>query len=1507
MSDTGHTKCPRCGKELTASAPEGLCPACLAGLNFATETNLSGADMKDALPPMTPAELAPHFPQLEILECLGRGGMGVVYKARQKSLNRMVALKLMAPERVQDGKFAARFEKEAQALAVLNHPNIVTVHDFGQAGGFYFLLMEFVDGVNLRQLLRSRKLQPAEALAIVPPICEALQYAHEHGIVHRDIKPENLLLAKDGRVKIADFGIAKILGNPADKDEKAEDKAAADGATQHTTMGTPQYMAPEQREHPQTADHRADIYSLGVVLYELLTGELPADKLQPPSRKVQIDVRLDEVVLRALEKTPELRYQTAGEFKTRVETVTAGNSPSSSKHPTLIKQARGRYTSPEYLATPGGGFLKHEGKGELSLYSDHLIFAASGKRTRIPFDSLRQLAAARGPRWTSPAGHQYLSLIYDDGSRKRHLLFMAGEGIFKTAADTEDDAADWIAAIQAAVLENGGKALIVPEGGPLVVAASPGLTAFILLPFFVLAVFAWLLPLMPGPRPGSGHDSNRWVHLGPLLALLAGAGAALLFFSRRTRRTSGKGKVNGSQARGNASEAGTASTPPAGLAKERASRNTSVGNHAGKVIFYVSVILGVLLIGMLPFRFNRDSAYLLLVGVSLMFSIFAGVMMERRWRRAITSQDLNSIELWQARFKALSVVAWILSLPVIGFGIFFLVNVLSEKGGWNPAVSEAVLVPLTWLGMLFLPWAGARLSRVESNPPEKSRGSGGGGAFVLRLVIFLVFIAVFVNVASKTREHAETDWREAQKQKLAQAMWSPMSERKINEPPFIAHLPDGRRLELLAVRLPKTDKSEAWWKPDGSPSIYGGDVQMEGTLTSSNGVLGLVRIEPRFQTLSDNMASFPDGYRMVLKNGVRQPTGELSVMHFDRVVGDGETASLFVRVGVRDWDTLLVMEAGVGGYLKGGAARRQWEFSETSNGNLKVSTKNLMKQEGMEYSLVAIGKDGKTYRPNLIQETKATGKAWSEYEAGFDSGGMTDALKLSEVKEVRWRARTLDTVEFRNVSLKQGRITQVEVRDLGTDLRTREEAVRRDADNTKVLLGTASLIQAKADGLSWRWRVNKQRSARLLFGLTDSDLNGVLGTIVPVSLRENEVVNGDWSVEKDILLTTIKTGDSSQVKLEEKSISPLARFQQAASVGTTLESWQQITSQTQPITLSSTYYQTLWEAEVVRFSADGKTRSPRRLRVVVRLADPDEAENIEVLQDSDPVKEVRAIENKGIVSMGQAMDTASKSIALRSVTNSSGAISLMSRTALLPGEILQPVLRFEDGRLEPGSVTYFVIKRERSDYDTLSLTWQPFPGLAPELELAAVEQIRERWTSNNIILPPGQASRVFTVTNAEGVLIHGEVNFKRSHSVVGETNAAASLVFEKTSGFGQSLMLHFYNGSIPEGYKLVANGVIPESLSGDTHTHVSKGIHGQMGTFSWSLRPRRSLTRDELLQRGGFMGAGGFAEEAARQINNRGAKGPIVVRPGKPIELFSVTNSAGEVFKGSLELVGNKP
>ena len=250
MSNPSSSICPQCGAPLNENAPAGLCPNCLMALNLQTGTVFTG-EIAAAQPPLPPEQIAPHFPQLEILECPGRGGMGVVYKARQKTLNRFVALKLLAPERVREPKFAERFTREAQALAALNHPNIVTIYDFGQAGGFYYLLMEFVDGLNLRQLLRTRKFTPEEALAIVPPLCDALQFAHDRGIVHRDIKPENLLLDKEGRVKVADFGIAKMLGG--DEGRAGSPLPAAprkEDATQ-STVGTPGYSAPEQNTDPQ--------------------------------------------------------------------------------------------------------------------------------------------------------------------------------------------------------------------------------------------------------------------------------------------------------------------------------------------------------------------------------------------------------------------------------------------------------------------------------------------------------------------------------------------------------------------------------------------------------------------------------------------------------------------------------------------------------------------------------------------------------------------------------------------------------------------------------------------------------------------------------------------------------------------------------------------------------------------------------------------------------------------------------------------------------------------------------------------------------------------------------------------------------------------------------------------------------------------------------------------------------------------------------------------------------
>ena len=349
MSDS---KCPQCGTFVTDELPGGLCPACL--MQAAQKSALAadhrfGETLARAQGLVAPdiASMESLFPELEVMELIGQGGMGAVYRVRQKNLDRIVALKIFL-YRPDDPEFAARFQREARALAKLNHPNIVTVHDFGTRDDTHFLIMEFVDGLNLRQITSSENISPEMALQMVPQLCDALQYAHDQGVIHRDIKPENLLIDTSGRIKIADFGLAKITGseNP--------------GTLTHTrqVMGTLNYMAPEQREKPSEVDHRADIYSLGVVIYEMLTGELPLGRFLPPSEKSEFDKRLDEAVMRALEKEPNRRYQQASEFKTgfTTGTATAAASFAALRDPvTPIKQFLNSEQRPRIMLSIFGG------------------------------------------------------------------------------------------------------------------------------------------------------------------------------------------------------------------------------------------------------------------------------------------------------------------------------------------------------------------------------------------------------------------------------------------------------------------------------------------------------------------------------------------------------------------------------------------------------------------------------------------------------------------------------------------------------------------------------------------------------------------------------------------------------------------------------------------------------------------------------------------------------------------------------------------------------------------------------------------------------------------------------------------------------------------------------------------------------------------------------------------------------------------------------------------------
>ncbi|MDF1814177.1 MAG: serine/threonine-protein kinase, partial [Verrucomicrobiales bacterium] len=269
--------------------------------------------------PPTVDELNEQLPSFEVEQLLGRGGMGAVFRARQLNLDRTVAIKILPPVFAGDEAFAKRFEREAKSLAKLNHPNIVQIYDFDRSeAGFYFFVMEYVDGTDFHHLIRSGELDPARALQAVSQICDALAYSHEQGFIHRDIKPANIFLNSQGMVKVGDFGLAKIVGQ--EKNEELT-QTSIDLTKTGAGMGTLFYSAPEQLSGSGDVDHRADIFSLGISLYEMLTGHLPRGAFELPSKKLQLDVRVDEVVLRAIADKPEHRYQSAPDLRIDVDDI----------------------------------------------------------------------------------------------------------------------------------------------------------------------------------------------------------------------------------------------------------------------------------------------------------------------------------------------------------------------------------------------------------------------------------------------------------------------------------------------------------------------------------------------------------------------------------------------------------------------------------------------------------------------------------------------------------------------------------------------------------------------------------------------------------------------------------------------------------------------------------------------------------------------------------------------------------------------------------------------------------------------------------------------------------------------------------------------------------------------------------------------------------------------------------------------------------------------------------
>ena len=279
----------------------------------------------------TTEELQQLLPAYDVLSFIAKGGMGAVYKAHQKSLERNVAIKILPREFGEDHDFRRRFEDEAKAMAKLNHPNLISVYDFGEVDHMLYIVMEFVDGKSFHESFHGRAIAEKEVAHLVAGICEGLAHAHEAGILHRDIKPANILLDSKNRPKIGDFGLARLT-------EETEGEGII--------YGTPDYIAPEVIKNPGAVDTRSDVFSTGVILYELLTGKLPEKRYIPASQIEDVDPRFDKIVRRATHPSPMLRFANGEAMASDLKTL----------QDALDNQVTGIVTAPPAgMATPVTG------------------------------------------------------------------------------------------------------------------------------------------------------------------------------------------------------------------------------------------------------------------------------------------------------------------------------------------------------------------------------------------------------------------------------------------------------------------------------------------------------------------------------------------------------------------------------------------------------------------------------------------------------------------------------------------------------------------------------------------------------------------------------------------------------------------------------------------------------------------------------------------------------------------------------------------------------------------------------------------------------------------------------------------------------------------------------------------------------------------------------------------------------------------------------------------------
>ncbi len=1365
MSEESNARqCGGCGAEIPAEAPHGLCPKCLLeGVIVQTD----GGDTSPHAPEAPPiGRIAEAFPQLEIVELIGQGGMGFVYKARQPKLDRHVALKILPERLAGDAAFRERFEREGRVLASLSHPSIVTVYDFGEAGGFFYLMMEHIDGVNLRQAMDAGRFTPKEALAVVPGICDALQFAHSEGVLHRDIKPANILMDAKGRVKIADFGIAKIVGEP-----KRGSTLTASGYT----LGTPHYMAPEQIEKPGDVDHRADIYSLGVVFYELLTGELPIGRFALPSDKSPVAESVDEIVLRALAKERERRQQSAGEMKTEVESATAAGAVRvEAKSPEGVEPkgeallgARCHFSTPDRLRTLKGQIsAPFSGSGEARLFPDCLSLVENDRRLTISLNSIRDISLGYFD-WWSQKGEKipFVSLTQDVNGVGHTITLTLREQWIEPLTDTARLTARWAEEIRKAVKAKAGKEPgVTPEKNVSLTDAPHWYLNLIIAMAFFTPLFGFL-----GAEIVQNADRHRefaglLIGLGMAFGSLVGGVFCLIgaLAFAHTRRAIGMGNLQALTERHPRKAASQAKPGPhVGPEGTRVVRRWSKPVIVGAVCNGVALPLAVLLLVgsamMGPGRSGSPSMAWLIattVGVGIWAALaIAGIILGVVGVRNIDASGgrLRSRELamWCAWFwPVVAPVTGAFWLSTRGVSAPFLMILLSLwglllMGLWHltkrPDHVPAPVEPQTASRMIFLSVGAGVIAAIAATLLTRS---GGVGAVEAMVILGLVLVGCILLAG------------------FGALVWKALATGGRGE-----RNPWGRRIFFLILCVfvvPPTLLLVAWLVPA---------LAYQGARSQGPG--------PSALEVKDRTA------RVKIEN-VRMEGGKLE---FDYSFKDAPE--------LRGW---LIVREWSGGGETGKPERFEGETTSVLNesGTRTVDLGKEIEMDQTAHLQALVG----------IRNVDGRGK-------NLELGQTFGLLDFSNNKGQRLTV----AVEMRPKPVFGAGLPGFQIYVRGMDVRMQEGIAELKYEVMQSVEGYELLLESE----------NAEARAVHPDGRT-------------VDLPEPRVQGRT---------TLHRLGDRSWRTLRWMFPVEHANDVTEVSVVTGSRLWG-VDADSSP---------TLFE---VRNDSQGRLHSARLLMV--------------------PVEK---IENEG---RGNATGAAGKRVQFDRVFElHSGGVAFHSKTPFAANESLRAYLVRADGGSEEQVSQHDLRGKEETTEMETSGHWNLAQGFGDGQVADATGQFREQLDGGLLLLPANEAVRVFTVTNAVGTEINGELQLVRKSPVSKDARPGAILQTRSRTISGEEGIMWFFTSGVPAGWRLHARAEAPRGISSRVSITESWGNPLNLCNAVWHWP--ESLGTNDL-------------DQAMRQLNRFKGANPLLVEPGRPAEAFAVTNASGQVFRGLLELAG---